>query len=643
MAYTAWEKWIVGTSTTPSTRLYFGPFELDPCTGELWKSGRPVKLPPQPTKLLIFLASRPGELVTREEIEESLWGAGTFVDFEQGLNFCIKKIRSALGDNPDQPEFIQTLPRRGYRFIASVQSPTRDEGRKEETADKHVSVSPSRKPWHKLLPAFALIALVILAVSYAVHRHSRSVTQQHAQRIMLVVLPFQAMSDEPRQQYFSDGMTEELITQLGRMNPDRLGVIARASAGQYKRTPKSVQQIGKDLGVDYLIEGSARTDGTRVRITAQLIQVRDQTHLWDKEYDRELRDILVLQSDVARDAAKEISIELSARSHIQISPHVLNPVAYEAYLQGRYYWNQRNEEAERKALAYFQQAIAIDPDYAAAYAGIADCYAVLTIDAALVPDEVFRKATAAAQRALDLDDSLAEAHASLATLKMTYERDWGGAEREFRRALELNPNYALAHQWFAEYWMTNRNFDEALAEITNAQRLDPLSLMINTEVGWVYYFTHRQDRAIEQYRHVLVLDPNFTYAKFCLGLAYEQKGAYRDALPLLEGAVTEWQGDPGAMAALSHAYASSGDRGHAKQLLDRLVHPRDQRYVEPLFVADAYAGLNDKDHAFEWLNKYSTRPTTYVASLKIKADPRLDNLRSDKRYRELLQKMGLPQ
>ena len=633
----------MGTSTTPSTRLYFGPFELDSRTGELWKSGRPVKLPPQPTKLLIFLASQRGELVTREEIKASLWGADTFIDFEQGLNFCIKKIRSALGDNPDQPEFIQTLPRRGYRFIASVQSKARGEGRKEETTDKHVSVSPSRKPWRKLLPAVALIALVILAVSYAVHRHFRSVTQQHAQRIMLVVLPFQAMSDEPRQQYFSDGMTEELITQLGRMNPDRLGVIARASAEQYKRSPKSVQQIGKDLGVDYLIEGSARTDGTRVRITAQLIQVRDQTHLWAKEYDRELRDILVLQNDVARDAAKEISIELSARSRMQIGPHGLNPVAYEAYLQGRYYWNQRNEEAERKALAYFQQAIAIDPDYAAAWAGIADCYAVLTIDAALVPDEVFRKAMAAAQRALDLDDSLAEAHASLATLKMTYERDWGGAEREYRRALELNPNYALAHQWFAEYWMTNRNFDEALAEITNAQRLDPLSLMINTEVGWVYYFTHRQDRAIEQYRHVLVLDPNFTYSKFCLGLAYEQKGAYRDALPLLEGAVTEWQGDPGAVAALSHAYASSGDSGHAKQLLDRLIHPRDQRHVEPLFVADAYAGLNDKDHAFEWLNKYSTRPTMYVASLKIKADPRLDNLRSDKRYRELLQKMGLPQ
>jgi TolB-like protein/DNA-binding winged helix-turn-helix (wHTH) protein/Tfp pilus assembly protein PilF len=633
----------VGASTTPSSRFYFGPFELDPRTGELRKGGLPVKLPPQPTKLLIFLASRAGELVTREEIKESLWGADTFVDFEQGLNFCIKKIRSALGDNPDHPEFIQTLPRRGYRFIGSVQSQARDEGRSEGTTHKNASVRRSLVFSRKLSLTVALISLGVLALGYAGYRHFRSVAQQHSQRIMLVVLPFQAMSDEPRQQYFSDGMTEELITQLGRMNPDRMGVIARASAEQYKRTPKTVDQIGKDLGVDYVIEGSARTDGTRVRITAQLIQVRDQTHLWAKEYDRELRDILVLQNDVARDAAKEISIELSARSHMQISPHTLNPVAYEAYLQGRHYWNQRNEEAERKALAYFQQAITIDPDYAAAYAGIADCYAVLTIDAGLVPDDIFRKAMAAAQRALELDDSLAEAHASLATLKMTYERDWGGAEREYRRALELNPNYALAHQWFAEYWMTTRNFDEALAEITKAQRLDPLSLMINTEVGWVYYFTHRQDRAIEQYRHVLVLDPNFTYAKFCLGLAYEQKGAYGDALRLLEGAVAEWQGDPGATAALSHAYASSGDRRHAKQLLDRLIHPQDQRYVEPLFIADAYAGLNDKDHAFEWLNKYSTRPTMYVASLKIKADPRLDNLRSDTRYGELLQKMGLPQ
>ena len=401
------------TSTTPSTRYYFGPFELDPRTGELWKSGRPVKLPPQPTKLLVFLASQRGELVTREEIKESLWGANTFVDFEQGLNFCIKKIRSALGDNPDQPEFIQTLPRRGYRFIALVQYQARNQGRKEEITDKDVSVSHSSRPWPKLLPAVALIALVILTVSYALHRHFQSVEQQHPKRIMLVVLPFQSMSDEPRQQYFSDGMTEELITQLGRMNPDRLGVIAPASAEQYKRIPKSVQQIGKDLGVEYVIEGSARTDGTRVRITAQLIQVRDQTHLWAKEYDRELRDILVLQNDVARDAAKEISIELSARSRVQISPHALNPVAYEAYLQGRYYWNQRNEVAERKALAYFQQAVAIDPDYAAAY-----------------------------------------------------DQHGGGM------GLLLHPS---------------------------------------------------PDRAIEQYRHVLVLDPNFTYAKFCLGLAYEQK------------------------------------------------------------------------------------------------------------------------
>lgn len=262
----------MGTSTTPSTCYYFGPFELDPRTGELWKSGQPVKLPPQPTKMLVFLASRGGELVTREEIKESLWGADTFVDFEQGLNFCIKKIRSALGDNPDQPEFIQTLPRRGYRFIASVQSQARNPGRKEEITDKDVSVSRSSRPWRKLLPAVALIALVILTVSYALHRHFQSVEQQHPKRIMLVVLPFQSMSDEPRQQYFSDGMTEELITQLGRMNPDRLGVIARASAEQYKRIPKSVQQIGKDLGVDYVIEGSARTDGTRVRITAQLVQ-----------------------------------------------------------------------------------------------------------------------------------------------------------------------------------------------------------------------------------------------------------------------------------------------------------------------------------------------------------------------------------
>ncbi len=632
----------MATQTKPRESVFFGEFELDRRTGELRRNGSILKLQPQPAKVLSILVGRSGEVVTRQELSQEVWGAETYVDFERGLNFAIGQIRSVLEDDAEHPHFVETVPKRGYRFIAPVQSQALDERRKAQVADKDVSASLSRKSWRKVLPALALVALSMLVAGYAGYRYFRPVAQQHSQRIMLVVLPFQSMSDEPRQQYFSDGMTEELITQLGRMNPSRMGVIARASAEQYKKSPKSIEQIGKDLGVDYVIEGSARTDGTRVRITAQLIQVRDQTHLWAKEYDRELRDILVLQNDVARDAAKEVSIELSARSSLQISPHALNPAAYEAYLQGRYYWNQRNEEAERKALAYFQQAIAIDPDYAEAYAGIADCYAVLTIDAGLVPEETFRKATAAAQRALELDDSIAEAHASLATLKMTYERDWAGAEREYRRSLELNPNYALAHQWFAEYWMTNRNFDEALAEITTARRLDPLSLMINTEVGWVYYFTHRQDRAIEQYRHVLVLDPNFTYAKFCLGLAYEQKGVYGDALPLLGAALAEWPEDAGATAALSHAYASSGDKQHAEQLLDLLIHPRDQRYIEPLFIADAYAGLNDKDRAFEWLNKYSTRPTMYVASLKIKADPRLENLRSDPRYRELLQKMGLP-
>jgi TolB-like protein len=335
-------------------------------------------------------------VVTRQELSQEVWGAETYVDFERGLNFAIGQIRSVLEDDAEHPHFVETVPKRGYRFIAPVQSQALEERGIAQVTDKDVSKSLSRKSWRTVLPGLALIALSMLAAGYAGYRYFRPVARQHAQRIMLVVLPFQSMSDEPRQQYFSDGMTEELITQLGRMNPDRMGVIARASAEQYKKSPKSIEQIGKDLGVDYVIDGPARTDGTRVRITAQLIQVRDQTHLWAKEYDRELRDILVLQNDVARDAAKEVSIELSARSRLQISPHALNPAAYEAYLQGRYYWNQRNEEAERKALAYFQQAIAIDPDYAAAYAGIADCYAVLTIDASLVPEETFRKATAAA-------------------------------------------------------------------------------------------------------------------------------------------------------------------------------------------------------------------------------------------------------
>jgi len=626
----------------------FGSFEVDLNAGELRQKGVRIKVQEQPFRILVVLLEHPGEIVTREHLRERLWASDTFVDFEHSLNAAIKKLRQALHDDAESPRFIETIPKRGYRFIAPVE--TNGSGTLASVPPTAASVrgkSPQQGGRHEKIRRAALLAGVVAVVlamfGGAMMWRRIASTKPAIGKVMLAVLPFDNLSSDPSQDYFAEGMTEELITQLGRYNPERLGVIARTSAEQYRHAHKTVAQVGKELGVDYVVEGSARREGLQVRITAQLIQVHDQTHLWAKEYDREISDILKLQNNVALDLTREISVELSSRDGIQLSPHSVDPVAYDAYLQGRYYLSQRSEEAERKALAYFQLAIASDPDYAPAYAGIADSYAVLTIDAGLVPDEAFHKAMIAARRALELDDSLAEAHASLATLKMAYERDWAGSEHEYRRALELNPNYTLAHQWFAEYWMTTGHLPEALIEITKAQKLDPLSPMIGTEVGWVYYFGHQQDQAIEQYRRVLTSDPTFTYATFCMGLSFEQKGMYAEAIRLLQLAAAAWPNDPGTVAALSHAYASSGNTTRAKELLDDLIRLRHHRHVEPLFIADAYAGLHNKDEAFKWLNIYASRPTMYIASLKIKADPRLDNLRSDPHYRDLLQKMRLPQ
>src|SRR5438445_5940532 len=503
------------------TLLRFGVFDVDPESGELRKCGVEINLPPQPAEVLGLLATSAGQLATREELRQQVWVKETFVDFEHGLNSCIKQIRAALDDHPESPRYIETRPRRGYRFIAPVQEvaarPVTPGAPSEGLPTTALRIRPRRY-------SIAIVALVLAL--FATGYFARFAPTRHAlspgDKIMLAVLPFENLTGDPRQEYLSDGLTEEMITQLGRMHPERLGVIARTSAMQYKKTQKGMDQIGRELGVAYVLEGSLRRAGDHVRVSAQLIQVRDQTHLWAESYERDLRDILVLQSDVAQAIAREIALTLSPQQQARMaSARPIDPRAYELYSKGRYFWNKRSEVGYTRAIQYFQQAIARDSEYAPAYAGLADAYALLGSmpNVELPRSEAMPRARTAAIKALTLDEGLAEAHTSLAFVQMHFDWDWPAAEREFTRALQLNPGDPPAPHWYAFWLLAHGRAEEALQEVRAAQRLDPLSLIINTDVGEMLYYGRRHDEAIEQGRRALELDSAFALAHRLPGFA----------------------------------------------------------------------------------------------------------------------------
>ncbi len=569
--------------------LRFEVFELDLKSQELRRSGLPVKLQPQPFKVLALLASRPNQVVTRDEIQQQIWDKDTFVDFQQGLNFCIKKIRAALADDTEKPRYIETLPRRGYRFIAPI----------EETG---------------------------------------------AKKTMLAVLPLENLSADPEQEYFSDGLTEEMITQLGRLHPQSLGVISRTSAMHYKGTDKRVDEIGQELGVSYILEGSVRREANRVRITAQLIQVSDQTHLWAESYERDVAAVFAVQSEVASCIARSLEVELlPAQETRQASASSIDPEAHETYLKGRYNMSKRTPEGLQKGLEYFQRAIEKDPGYALAYAGVADTYILLgsTQYALLSPPESMPKAKAAAAKALEIDDSLAEAHASLANVKLIYEWDWVGTEREFQRALALHPGYAHAHHWYSLQLAAMGRTEEGFSEIKQAKRLDPLSPIINVTVGWHFYLARQYDRAIEELKNTLEMEPNFALGRFVLGMAYVQLGEQEEAIAQFHQAVALSGGSPPTIAALGHTYALVGRREKALKILNELGQLSKQRYVSPLHLAVVNAALGDRDQAFRFLEKAVEKRAQFLIYLKV--EPAFDVLRSDPRFQSLLRRLNFPE
>ena len=455
----------------------------------------------------------------------------------------------------------------------------------------------------------------------------------------IAVLPLVNFSLDPEQEYFADGMTEELISDLAKIRA--LRVISRTSAMQYKKAHKSLPKIAEELNVDAVVEGTVARSGDRVRITAQLIQAENDKNLWAQSYDRDLRDVLALQSEVAQSIAHAIQITLTPQEQARLEDtRPVNPEAHEAYLKGRYYWNKRTPEGVQKGLEYFQQAIHTDPAYAPAYAGLADCYDLLGTYRVLPPKEALQKAKTAAIRALELDDKLAEAHASLAAIKFLY-LEWDGVEKEFQRAIEVDPGYATAHHWYALFLAATARNQEALAEIKLAQRLDPLSLIINANVGWCLYLGRDYDQAIEQLQKALELDPNFPAAYEYLGQAYLEKGMYEEAIATLRKAMSLSRNEASLKSELGNAYAAAGKKEAAIQILHDLLVQSSRTYVSPYDIAFVYAGLGDKDKLFQWLNKAAEDRSTALAEIKV--HPRFDKLRKDPRFQDLLRRLGLPE
>ena len=613
----------------------FAEFRLDPANQLLLCNGVPVSLTPKVFHTLVLLVERHGQLVQKDEFMRQLW-PGTFVE-DAALAENISRLRRALGENAG--ELIATVPKRGYRFIGDVRTiaPVESESERND-----VHRWPGRR---RALAGIAVAALLLCGLAYMYVASRRNVAGAVPAPIhSLAVLPLDNLSGDPAQDYFADGITDELITQLARISA--LRVISRTSSMRLKGTRKSLREIAHDLDVEAVVEGTVVRSPGRVRVTAQVIQVNPEKHLMAERYDRRLDDIATVQSQVAREIAEAIRIKLTPQEQARLaSMRPINSEAYEAFLKGRYYWGRRTEATTVKAMECFQQAIQKEPGYAAAYAGVADSYFSLALAEALQevmpPNDAFPKAREAANRALEIDPTLAEPHATLGMVKFNYDRDWKGSEQEFKLAIDLNGNYANAHHWYAMSLIWLDRFDEALAQVRRARELDPLSLVINANLGFVLSVARRYDEGIEQVRRTLEMDPNFAHAHFRLGQIDVMRGRYAEAIPELEKAISLSGGSPRATAELGLAYALQGNRNAALKLLGVLRDRSRQRYVSPANLALIYGGLGDKDRTLEWLDKaYAERSPTLNL---LRVTPAFESVRTEPRFRLLVTRIGLPQ
>lgn len=637
----------VGPASLASTIGLGEGLEVDFRAYELRRSGRPVKLERIPMELLRLLLERRGSLVTREEIVERIWGRGVFLDTDNGINGAIRKLRLALKDDPDRPRFVQTVPARGYRFIAAVVEAAPDAPAPDAqavppppAAREEGSVRRQRpaRGWEAAGMTLALLATFVTGLRWS---GSGARAQPPGGRVMLAVLPFENFTGDPGQEYFSDGLTEELIAQLGSVDSERLRVIARTSVMAYKGHPAPLERIGRDLQADYVLEGSVRRGGDRVRVTVQLILVRDQSHLWSRQYDRDLSSLLAVQAEIADAVADEIRHTFGEHAPARVvEVAALGPETYKAYdlyLKGRFFWNKRTSEGFRQAAESFQQAIAADAGYARAHAGLADTYALMSSYGLGAPGDLMPKARAAAMRALELDDGLAAAHTSLALIAGNYDWDWKRAESEFQRAIALDPNYATARHWYAEFLSCQGRFGQALAEIERARQLDPLSLVIATDRGAILYVARQYDRSIEQFQAVREMQPGFPRSNMIIA-PYAQKGMVAEALAVLED--PRYASDDAARwATRAIIYGRAGRKADAQRALQELELLNRRQPVHPNLLAMAYIGAGDNERAIACIQRLLADRSHFATGMKV--EPALDPLRSDPRFQELLRRVGL--
>ncbi len=632
---------------------------LDPRAYELRRSGRALRLERIPMELLLFLVQERGRLVTREEIVERIWGKGIHLDTDNSINGAIRKIRHALRDDPERPRLIQTVTGKGYRFIAPVveigdsreSTPPASLPAPPPPPSALVSPSPAVETFPAVIPPpartrrpIALVAAVVVLAAAGLfafrdRRDGRASTPSGG-RLMLAVLPFQNLTGDPAQDYLSDGLTEEVIAQLGRVDPKRLGVIARTSVMAYKETPKRLDEIGRELSVQLVLEGTVRRDADRLRVSAQLIQARDQTHLWARQYDREPTTILALQSEIAQEVVDEIRLSLGERAAKHTtpgSPSRAESAAYDLYLRARFFWNKRTIDGLQQAIAYCDQAIAADPTYAPAHAGLAKSYALLGGYSGASQIEFMSKARTAALRALDLDPNLPEAHTALALVVQNYDWDWETAEKEFRRALELNPNDATAHHWYAEHLAFRGRFDEAQAEAERARQLDPLSLAIGVDTAMIDYYSRQYDRAAAKLQAVLAMDPEFPRAHLVRN-AYVEMGRFDDALADIE-ADRGGEGGLWNASCLAYVYGRAGRSREARRELSRLLERVQPDTTDAGIVFWAYAGNGEKKQALDWLERAYAQHSNILMTLKV--EPAYDSLRAEPRFQDVLRRVGL--
>ena len=609
----------------------FDELEFDARALELRRRGERLKLEGQPLRVLALLLEHPRELVTREDLRRRLWPGNTIVDFEHSINAAVKRLREALDDSAETPRFIETLPRRGYRFICPV-----------EEGSAHTASTLRTRRFRRPAVAVGILVAGLLTLGAVALRAGWLGSGSADGHIAIAVLPLKNLSGDAAQDYYAEGISEALITELGKIG--RLQVLSFQTLSRYKQTPKALPEIARELSVEALLEGSVVRSGDRVRITATLFQANPERRLLSETYEFDARDVLAVQAEVARDVASRIRVKLTSeeQARLAISRRV-DPEAYEAYLLGRTYSSRAAEMGALRAKEYYEKAIAKDPTYAPAYAGLAEFYARFGRRFAREPNggysDVRLQTRQWAQKALALDDGLAEAHTALARTAQQ-EWDWSGAEREYRRAIEVNPSYALARIWYARYLYALERTDEAVVQAKRAQQLDPASSLVNAWAGTAYFLAGKVDDATATWRRALELEPGYADTSLALARSYIQRGMYDQAIAVLQKALTFNAQHPFLLGALAHAHARSQQRGKALKVISEMAAREHTESLSPFGMIWAYAGLNDADEAFARLERtYEQRLDRMVW---IKVDPLLAPLRSDPRFQDLIRRMNMP-